>query len=705
MDKRKDILWRIYLVYVVMGLFSLLIVYRMFHIQLAEGDMWRARAEEISTQQIKVKANRGNILASDESFLAVSVPVYDLRMDTRAEGITQELFNKEVDSLAISLAALFKDKPASEYKEMLQKGRKEKNRYLLLQRNITAMQLDKVKKFPLFGMGKNKGGMIAEQKSKRVKPYGNLAARTIGKEDGESQGTGLEKAYDEYLRGEEGLRLMEKLSGNVWRPLDTENTVDPVDGYDVYTTIDPRIQDVAESELERQLSMHNAGYGCVALMEVSTGDIKAIANLKRAENGKYYESYNYMIGEASDPGSTFKLATMIALLEDGLVKLDDKVETGNGEMRFYNHTLTDSRKGGHGTITVQHAFEVSSNIAMAKLVFNNYKNNPQKFVDHLKRLHLDRPLGIEIPGEATPRIKNKTDKDWSGLTLPMMSIGYESLVTPLQILTLYNAVANNGRMMKPRFVKEIRNRGTVVKTIPPVILEEKICSDKTLRDCRTMLEGVVENGTATNLKNSVYKIAGKTGTAVIANNNKGYRSPSGKIYRASFCGYFPADNPKYSCIVVVNAPSNNVYYGNLVAGPIFRAVADKVYASAFDINQNYYVVRKEQFTNRIPQCKSGYVSDLKTVLNKLNISSEIKSTSSEGIVYAVSNKNYVELNGKDINYKIMPDVKGMGARDALYLLEKIGLQVRMKGKGVVRYQSVEPGSPISQIAEVMIELS
>lgn len=705
MDKRKDILWRIYLVYMAIGLFSLLILYRIFHIQFIEGELWKSRAEEISIKQIKVQANRGNILASDESFLAVSVPVYDLRMDTRANGLTQEIFNKDLDSLAISLATLFNDKPASEYKDIILRGRKEKNRYLLLKRNITAFQLDKVKKFPLFRMGKNKGGMIAEQKSKRIKPYGKLAARTIGKVNGEGQGIGLEKAYDEYLRGEEGLRLMVRLSGNVWRPLDTENTVDPVDGFDVYTTIDPRIQDVAESELERQLSMHNAEYGCVALMEVKTGDIKAIANLKRTKNGRYYESFNYMIGEASEPGSTFKLATMIALLEDGLVKLDDKIETGNGEMRFYNHTLKDSKIGGHGTITAQHSFEVSSNIAMAKLVLAHYKNDPQKFIDHLKRMHLDRPLGIEIPGEATPRIKNKTDKDWSGLTLPMIAIGYESLVTPLQILTLYNAVANNGKMMKPRFVKEIRNRGVVVKKITPVVLEEKICSDKTIRECRTILKGVVENGTATNLKNSVYKIAGKTGTAVIANNNKGYYSPTGKIYRASFCGYFPADNPKYTCIVVVNAPSNNVYYGNVVAGPIFRAVADKVYASAFDINQNYYIERKDQFANRIPQCKSGFAKDLKIVLNKLNISSEEINVASDKIVDAVSASSYVKMYEKKISYDKMPNVIGMGARDALYLLEKIGAQVRMKGKGVVRYQSVEPGTPISQIGEVMIELS
>lgn len=681
-----------------------MIIYKIFHIQIAEGDKWREMSNAISTQLHKVEANRGNILANDGTFLAVSVPVYELRMDTKAEGLKDKIFNDKIDSLAYNLASLFKDRSANEYRERIRKARIQGNRYLLIKRNVTVSELKKVQKFPLFNLGKVDGGLIAILKSKRIKPYGNLAARTIGKEDGETQGLGLEKAYDKFLRGEEGLRMMEKLGGNLWRPVDPENTIDPIDGFDIYTTIDTRLQDVAESELERQLALHQAGYGCVILMEVKTGDIKAIANLKRESDGRYYESFNYAIGEASDPGSTFKLATMIALLEDKYVKLDDKIETGNGTFQIYNHKLTDSKRGGHGTITVQHGFEVSSNIAMAKMVLKNYQNKPQQFVDHLIRLHLNQPLGIEIPGEATPTVKSKTDKGWSGLTLPMMSIGYEVLITPMQILTLYNAIANNGTMMKPRFVKEIRNRGQLVQTFHSTIIEEKICSDQTLKACRTMLEGVVENGTAQNLKNSVYKIAGKTGTAVIANNNKGYRSPSGKIYRASFCGYFPADDPKYTCMVVVNAPSNNVYYGNVVAGPIFKAVSDKVYASAFDINQNYYEERKGQFSNRIPDCKSGLQEDILVVLNKLNINSKIADKTSS-FVLASSSENLVVLNPLVQNENIMPDLRGMGAKDAIFILEKNGVHVKINGKGVVRQQSISPGLPLVNIAEVVLELS
>lgn len=703
MENRKDILWRIYLIYIITAFFSLMIVYKIFQIQFVEGDKWREKSEAISTQLRKVQANRGNILAHDETFLAVSIPVFELRMDTKAEGISEEFFNNKIDSLAYNLSSLFKDRSGSEYREYIRKGRIQGNRYLLIKKNVTLSELKKVQKFPLFNIGRVEGGLISIAKSKRIKPYGNLASRTIGKEDGETQGLGLEKAYDKFLRGEEGLRMMEKLGGNLWRPVDQENTIDPIDGFDVYTTIDPRLQDVAESELERQLAMHQAGYGCVILMEVKTGDIKAIANLKRESDGKYYESFNYAIGEASDPGSTFKLATMIALLEDKYVTTHDKIATGNGELIIYNHKLTDSKKGGHGTITVQHAFEVSSNVAMAKMVLDHYRNKPQQFVDHLKRMHLDRPLGLEIPGEATPTVKNKTDKDWSGLTLPMMSIGYEILLTPMQILTLYNAVANNGRMMKPRFVKEIRNRGQLVQSIHPVALEEKICSDQTLQACKSMLEGVVENGTAKNLNNTVYKIAGKTGTAVIANNNKGYRSPSGKIYRASFCGYFPADNPKYTCMVVVNAPSNNVYYGNLVAGPIFKAVSDKVYASAFDINQNYYDKKRDGLSNRIPICKSGVQDDIITVLNKLNINS--RRADNYTLVHAVSSEKQVVMKPLTDEENIMPDLRGMGLKDAIYILEKRGIQVRIKGKGMVRQQSVIPGSTLSGIAEVILELS
>lgn len=705
MDKRKDILWRIYILYFGVVLIAFAIVWKIVTIQYVEGNYWREKAELLSTDTFLVKANRGNILAGDGSYLAITVPAYDLRMDPIAGAITEKIWTKHIDSLAICLSDLFKDKSANDYKAKLNEARRKQNRYFLIKSNVSRAQLKEVRKFPIFRMGRYKGGLIELEKTIRVKPYGNLAARTIGKEAGESQGLGLEIAYDDFLKGEEGLRLMEKLSGGTWRPVDNENTIDPVDGYDVITTIDPKLQDVAESELERQLSLHNAGHGCVVLMEVKTGDVKAIANLKRSDNGSYYESYNYAIGEAVDPGSTMKLATMLALIEDGYVDTNDLIETGNGVLKIYNHILKDSHQGGYGTISVKRSFEVSSNVAMAKLVMRYYSSDPQKFVDHLKKFRLDKPLGIEIPGEGNPLVRNKGDKGWSGLSLPMMAIGYETLLTPLQILTLYNAVANNGRMMKPRFVTEIKNRTQVIKSIEPVVLENKIASDRTLKICQAMLEGVVLNGTAKNLKNPVYRIAGKTGTAQIANNNLGYHSAGTTTYRASFCGYFPAENPKYSCIVVVNAPSNDVYYGNLVAGPIFKAVADKVYTYAFDINQKYYVGERETMTARIPNCKRGYSNDLLTALNFIGVKSDISETSSIWVNTKKEN-NRIAINPISMNKNLLPDFTGMGARDAIYILDKAGVyNVFIQGKGVIKEQSVNPGTPIENVQQITLVLS
>jgi len=704
LNKRKDILWRIYILYVGVILVALAIVWKILTIQVVEGEYWREKAEMLSTDTFLVKAIRGNILASDDSYLAISVPAYDLRVDTRSEHITDEIWSENIDSLSICLAGLFKDKTVAEYKSKLKTARRENKRYLLLKSNVSRSMLKQVRKFPIFRMGRYKGGLIEEEKTIRVKPYGNLAARTIGKEKGETRGLGIESAYNEFLQGEEGFRLMEKLSGGTWRPVDHENAIEPVDGFDVVTTIDPKLQDVAESELERQLAMHNAGHGCVVLMEVATGDIKAIANLKRSDDGHYYESYNYAIGEAVEPGSTFKLATMLALFEDGMVDTSDMVETGDGVLKIYNHTLRDAHQGGYGTISVKHAFEISSNIAMAKLVFKYYSNDPQKFVNHLRKFHLHEPLGLEIPGEGVPLVRNRGDRGWSGLSLPMMSIGYETLVTPLQILTLYNAVANNGKMVKPRFVTEIRNRTHVIQTIETEVLEEKIASDRTIAICRSLLEGVVQHGTAKNLQNSVYPIAGKTGTAQIANNNLGYRSAGMMTYRASFCGYFPADNPKYSCIVVVNAPSNNVYYGNVVAGPIFKAVSDKVYAYAFDINQKYYENERNDRVPRVPLCKNGFTADLMVALNRMGIT--VQGGQQDIWSVTAAKDNYVEVRPVRTDQNNMPDVRGMGARDALYVLEKAGIKnVQVNGRGTVKQQSVAPGTPMEQINKVALELS
>lgn len=701
MDKKKDILWRMYILYLLVVLVGVAVVWKIFQIQFIEGDKWKTKADMLSQDTFLVKPTRGNILASDTSYMAISVPVYDIRIDTKADKLTNERWNKNLDSLSYCLANLFKDKTAAQYRKILTDGRSEENQYLLLKRNATRSELDIVKTFPLFRMGRNKGGLIAEEKYKRVKPYGNLAARTIGKEPNENaQGLGIEQAYDEYLRGEEGLRLMEKLAGGMWRPIDHENTIEPIDGFDVITTITPQLQDVATSELERQLSMHEASHGCVIVMEVATGDITAIANLKRDENGQYHESFNYAIGEATDPGSTFKLATVMALLDDGYVTPNDVISTGDGSITIYGHTVHDSHK--NGSLTVQHAFEVSSNVAMIKMVTNHYGNNPQKFVDHLRKLHLHEKLNTGLPGEATPLVRNPGDPGWSGLSLSQMSFGYELMLTPLQIITMYNAVANNGKMVKPRFVKEIRNRNTVVKKIDVEVIEESVCKQSTVDALKKMMEGVVQNGTATNLKGSVYQIAGKTGTAQIANNGSGYGQQGKMSYRASFCGYFPADNPKYTCIVVVNAPSAGVYYGNVVAGPIFKAVSDKIYASSFDINQAFYKNEIAQSKPRTPETKFGYTNDIKTILERISVNPS--GTTSGTFSTTTKNGNQLQLREIKLNKHLIPNVVGMGARDAIYILEQLGMTVMVIGKGKVSQQSIPAGTAINTEESITLVL-
>lgn len=704
MDTRKQILRRIYLVYFAVVLVAIAIFYKVIHIQFIEGEKWRQKAQALTTESITVKAPRGNILSADGNYFAISVPTYDLFMDTRAGGIKDDVWRENIDSLAIGLASILKNKSAAEYKSLLSKGRQNKARYLPVAKNFSYSQMKKIRQLPIYNMGKFKGGAIFEERSKRIKPYGVLASRTIGKETDNSRGLGLEESYDEYLRGEEGVRLVEKLSGGVLRPVDLANSIDPRSGLDIVTTIDPRWQEVAESELENRLRMNDASHGCVILMEVKTGDIKAIANLKKSDDGNYYESYNYAVGEAVDPGSTFKLASAIALLEDKFVRPTDSVKTGNGQMRFYDYVMKDSKEGGHGTITFHRAFEVSSNVAFAKLINENYKNNPQAYIEHLERFHFNRRLNVEIPGEAQPRVKNRKDEDWSGLTLPMMAIGYESLITPLQILNLYNAVANGGKMMKPRLVTEVREHGRVVKSFKPQVLEERICSPSTIAAVKEMLEGVVENGSAQNLNKSLFKIAGKTGTAQISNNNLGYRSTNRMSYRASFAGYFPADNPQYSIIVVVNAPSNGVFYGNVVAGPIFKAVADKVYASAHKINQTAYEKESQGMVGRAPASKDGNAQDLITVMNKLNVS--VDGSENVGKWTRIQSKeNHVKVATLNLKDGIVPDVKGMGARDAVYILEKRGIKVKTTGRGMVKNQSVAPGTNIKLVNQILLELN
>lgn len=705
MDARKDILWRVYALYALMCLFGIAIIAQVINVQFLQGEYWRSKADVLTTKYFEMEAERGNIFAADGSLLATSLPIYEVRMDVCANPITDKIFNENIDSLAFCLSRLFDDKAKTQWKSELKEARRKCERYFLIKRKVSHADLQAMKKFPLFREGKFKGGLITIQQSKRERPFGYLAARTIGYHRQNLKPIGLEGAYNHYLSGVSGKQLKRKIAANTWKPLNDGNDVEPQDGMDLITTIDINIQDVAENALLTQLMQHNADHGCVVLMEVETGEIRAIANLgKHKETGAYGEYYNYAIGEATEPGSTFKLASVIALLEDGLADITDIVDTRDGTYKFFDREMKDSdyKKGGHGKITLQRVFELSSNVGISRMVYEHYAKEPQKFIDRLYAMNLNKPIGLDISGEGIPVIRGPKDKEWSGVSLPWMSIGYETLLTPLQILTFYNAVANNGKMVKPKFVKQVTKNGVLIEEIKTEIINPQICSQATIDKVKLLLQGVVDSGTATNLKHADYKIAGKTGTAQIA--KEGVYKGQKITYQASFAGYFPADNPKYSCIVVVNAPSNNVYYANKVAGPIFKEIADKVYSSRLDIHkelqENGILVE-----NKVPFAQNGNKNDLQTALEKINIPYQAGAEGDSRWVIAENSGAKILLKEKDEQGNIVPHVVGMGARDAVYLLENLGLKVTLIGHGTVVQQSIIPGTQITSNKEIILKLS
>jgi len=702
--KEKQVIFsRVYLVYGMICLFALIIIGQAVNLQIIQGDKWRKKEETLTRNFREIKAVRGNIYASDESLLATSIPKYEVRFDAYTDALTDDFFNEHVDSLAFELSQLFPEKSHSEYLISLKSARKKKARYHLIRRNVKFTDLKLMKKFPIFKKGKYKGGFIAVQQNKRVRPFNVLAARTIGYDRDGSKPVGLEGAYSKELSGVKGEMWMQKIAGGIWMPIDEGGGREPEDGGDVYTTIDVNIQDVAQHALENQLLEHQADHGCVALMEVSTGDIKAISNLKRNNDGSYYESYNYMVGESTEPGSTFKLASLMAAFEDGFLNLDDMVDTEDGTTRFYDQTMRDSHRGGYGKISIKESFVKSSNVAISKEINRVYASNPQGFIDRLYKMDLNKKLGVEIAGEGSPLIKSTDDASWSGISIPWMSIGYEIQMTPLQILTFYNAVANDGKMVKPRFVTEVRQSGKLVKEYGVEVINNSICSKKTIKMAKEMLEGVVESGTGINLKNSRYKIAGKTGTAQIANAKYGYKGYESKVsHQASFVGYFPADNPKYTCIVVVNAPSQNVYYGNLVAGPIFKEVADKVYASSIQIHDEL-IVKNHLALSRIPYAKDGSFSDLTKIYTELGIKTSLESESPVWVRVSTGRES-VRIYKKKIAPIYVADVIGMSIKDALYILEGQGMRVSFSGNGVVKRQSITAGQKIIKGNEIKLEL-
>ena len=682
-EKAKNT-WKIYILYFSLLFFAISIIYKLVDIQFINAEKWKKRTLELTTVWRNVEGNRGNIFSEDGDLLATSIPVYEVRMDMKIA--SEELFRNNFSALSDSLANLFNRHNSSYYETRLKRGRSEGNRYLLLEKKVNYNQMIRLKSFPILSRGRYSGGIIVRRNMVRRKPYNMLASRTIGYKN-EDLMVGLEAGFNEYLEGAHGKRLETRLAGGVWKPVNENSKFDPDDGGDVITTIDINLQDVAETALYNQLKAYHAHHGTVVVMEVETGYIKAISNLTRHKNGEYSEQFNYAIGEATEPGSTFKLPVLMSALEDGLVSIHDSVDTFDGEVRYYDRIMRDSKKGGYGKISVQRAFELSSNVGISQVITKSYGKDPQKLINKIKMMSGGSTLGIEIPGEAKSKIKNVADKDWSGVSLPWLSIGYEVLQTPMQTLTFYNAVANDGRMMKPQFVKEIRKNGKVFKSFDPIVINKSIASKTTIEEAKYLLEGVVERkGTAQNLNNHELRIAGKTGTAQIAMGVGGYKQE--RKYLASFAGYFPAENPKYSCIVVIYAPSGGIY-GNIVAGPIFREIADKIYATNFDLQGDNYPEQMAEY--KVPISREGYLADSKIVFDYLNVPFKIDDPDALWIK-TVTNPDTVSIKKIDFVDNLVPNVKGMGAMDAVYLIENSGMIARIEGRGVVKQMSIQPGT-------------
>ncbi len=695
MNIKKSILLRSRIAFLLVMIFALAIIYKVGHIQTVEGDQWSKIADQITFSNRIIKATRGNIYSDNGSLLATSLPFYRVGFDaTRA---SEETFSEGLDSLALLLSRHFGDLSKESYKRKIKNARAEGRQYIILNRQMVGYQAKKkMENWPIFREGRLGGGIVFEKVDKRFRPFNNLSRRTIGFINENNRGAGLEYSFNDYLAGKDGQALYQKIAGGTWRPVLDGTEVKTENGYDIETTIDINLQDVSETALLRALEYHSADYGTVIVTEVATGEIKAISNLSRNDKGYYYERYNYAVGGLREPGSTFKLVTMLALLEETNISLEDSIDTGEGSYKFYNNIVRDHEAGGYGVITIREAFEKSSNVAMAKLVDKYFGLNPDRFLHYVDELRLSSPLGVQIKGEGMPKIKRPGDKDWSGITLPWMAYGYGLELTPLQTLSIYNAVANDGKLIRPFLVKKIRKADRIYEEFKPQVLNSSICSEETLARLREILEGVVERGTAMNIKNDHYPIAGKTGTAQVLENGRYTHK-----YLTSFAGYFPADNPKYSAIVLIKNPKGWRQYGSNVAAPVFKEIADNIFAR--DIGLHEEVQLADSDDGSFPVIRAGLYNELDMLCNELNIAQ--KPGNFDGWVRTSVENDTINWMGQEPNDKLVPDVKGMTLRDAIYLLESNGLRVRYRGSGRVTRQSAPPGASISKGAEIVIDLS
>ena len=694
MDVKRDIRFRVYLSFTGIVVLAVAIIVKALLIQVKEGDELRAQAEEAHTRKETLHPERGNIYSEDGTLLSSTIPQFDLRVDFKA--INKDTFKHYVDTLAVCMAGLFQDASAEDYKRQLKSAFNNKDRYWLIRKNAAYYQYQAVRNFPVFNKGKNKGGFIAEPRSRRVNPYGILAYRTIGLWRENADNIGLEKKYDSVLCGKAGTRIIRKVTGGTWMPIEGSE-VDPVNGKDIVTTIDINIQDAAEHALMEVLTKNNCQYGTAIVMEVKTGKIRALANLGRQADGSYWEDFNYAM-LPTEPGSTFKLMSLYSLLEDGYVTINDNVNAQGGVAVFGNQRVVDDHHG-LGVISIKKAFAMSSNVAFAKLVNQYYHNDPMKFIGHLQKLQLNKRTGIDLTGERGPMIKTTQSKSWNRVTsLPWIGYGYESLITPLHTCMVYNAVANNGKLMKPYLVSAIQEYGLPVQEFKPTVLVESIGKPSTISQMQQAMRAVVEEGTAKGIKSPYYTAAGKTGTAQVA--DKGISYADG-VRQGSFVGYFPYENPQYTIAVVVRSTPHGSYYGAVVGAPVFKIIADKLYASHIG---GWKAPADSLIRQRSVIAKKSTGNNLNEVMAVLGLN--VPSLGAwNGVVNLQSDSSgKYALRKVETMKNMVPDVNGMGLRDALYILENTGMQVTISGNGKVVSQSVPAGNRVIKGQRIHIQL-
>lgn len=704
MDVKRDILWRVYLSYLIVVVVCLFILGKAFYIQQVQGSYWRGLSDSLHQRIAEIPAARGTIYSEDGQMLSTNVPQFDIYIDFRVEPLHEKngkLFRENIDSLSLALADLFQDQSASQYKDQLTKAFETREPNYELKKKINYRQYLALAKFPMFKVGRYKSGMIAQERNVRLNPYQNMGYRTIGLAR-EQNSVGLELSYDTVLKGRNGRQLVRAIAGGVTVPVqEGEFEIAPETGKDIVSNLDVFIQEVTTNALNKMMVQNQAQWGVAMVMEVKTGKIKAIANLGKIAEGVYKEDLNYAI-TPTEPGSTFKLVTLLSALEDGVVNLNSSVDLEGGVWKVVGQTVWDSETHGKHQATILEAFEESSNVGMAKIAMTHYSNNVNAYYKHLTKLRLDSMSGIDLIGERRPQITKPGDKLYGPTTLPWMAFGYNIAIAPIQTLTLYNAIANNGVMMKPYLVSAIQEEGKVIKTFAPKVYNPQLVKPSTVKALQTALEGVCINGTAKGLfKNSLYKVAGKTGTALVANGNKGYAD---KIYQSSFAGYFPAENPQYTIVVIIkNKPHAYPFYGASVAGPVFKEISDRLYST--------YIHNKTNTTPAIALKDSQAYQYSVSRTSLQAIAKNIQLTYQDS---SVASNNWVNLNGagkvakvaaRNISDSTMPDISGLKLQDALWLCEKKGLQVKCIGKGRVVKQSIAQGTYIIKGQPILIELN